>query len=426
MAQSSIKKFVAARYASRFTCIGPACEDNCCHGWKVAVDEPHYYQLRRTMNGTRAEREEFRASHVRNADPAHTSQTFAYLATDATGCCTRLSADGHCATQSRYGADALSDTCATYPREISVVRDRVEMLATLSCPETARQCLLRYDALDFDEIDPARIPRLQLRRALPIAGSAAPADAYGSYLDDLRVAFFQLLSLRRYPLSSRLFFLVQLAEETRPFFRRGAPVDEKRLADTLRGMSTLSRLDGLHREFAPLGCPRQVAASMLIPLLNKRLSSAAITPFHRLVAHALGADRSAHPEDVLAGYERRRDYWQDRYSERIENYFVNYAISYFLKEWYSGAPDLLTHVLGFAVRYALVRLLLFSHPRLRTLMEEPDAAVVEAGLDAAVVETVYSFSRVIEHDASFKESIDAILSARDLHSAAHAACLAKF
>ena len=30
------------RYMERFRCIGPECEDNCCYGWSVMVDGPHY------------------------------------------------------------------------------------------------------------------------------------------------------------------------------------------------------------------------------------------------------------------------------------------------------------------------------------------------------------------------------------------------
>ncbi len=420
-----VDKIVAARYVSRFECIGSACEDNCCHGWNVAVDEPHYYQLRRRMSATHAERSAFRAAHVRSTDPERTASTFAYLRTDEKGCCQQLDAKGHCSTQSRYGAEALPDTCATYPRQINVVRRRVEVMATLSCPEIARLCLLAKDALDFDEIAPAQIPRAQIRRHLPVVGG----EEYASYLDDIRVAFFQLLSVQRYPLSSRLFFLIQFAEETRPFFRRGAPVDENRLADALRAISRPQQLEALHTEFAALSCPPEIAASMIIPLLHARVTTAAVTPFHRLVAAAVngaGADKGQTAEQAISAYERRRDFWEARFGERIERYFTNYAISYFLKEWYSGAADLVTYTLGFVVRAALIRFLLFSHPRMRALMEEPDTAKAEAGLDAAVVETVYSFTRVVEHDATFSKAIDDILASRELSTAAHAAFLAKF
>src|SRR5215813_7582033 len=33
------------RYMTRFSCIGPACEDNCCHDWKVSVDHTTHEKL---------------------------------------------------------------------------------------------------------------------------------------------------------------------------------------------------------------------------------------------------------------------------------------------------------------------------------------------------------------------------------------------
>src|ERR1035438_6632799 len=31
---------VRPEYAEKFHCIGPACEDSCCVGWRVEIDEP--------------------------------------------------------------------------------------------------------------------------------------------------------------------------------------------------------------------------------------------------------------------------------------------------------------------------------------------------------------------------------------------------
>ncbi len=35
-------KVVRPEYAEEFRCIGPACEDSCCVGWHVSIDEATY------------------------------------------------------------------------------------------------------------------------------------------------------------------------------------------------------------------------------------------------------------------------------------------------------------------------------------------------------------------------------------------------
>ena len=38
------------RYVSRFSCIGPACEDNCCTGWRVSIDKKTFNAYRQSQH----------------------------------------------------------------------------------------------------------------------------------------------------------------------------------------------------------------------------------------------------------------------------------------------------------------------------------------------------------------------------------------
>ena len=33
-----------------FSCIGPACTDNCCHTWRIDVDKEHYLMYRKVRD----------------------------------------------------------------------------------------------------------------------------------------------------------------------------------------------------------------------------------------------------------------------------------------------------------------------------------------------------------------------------------------
>jgi lysine-N-methylase len=414
-------RIIAPRYVERFACTGAACSDHCCAGWHVPVDEGHYYQLRKAMGGSRAERQEFRAAHLRNRELGRSAASFAFLTHDAAGNCAMLDAAWLCRTQARHGEEALPDTCSVYPREIGVVGGRAEVFATLSCPEAARLCLLADDALELDELDHARAPRALAQQAL----AAEPAP-YERYLDDVRTTWMRLLAPGAYPLRSRLFFCVSFADATRPFFAHGQPVDETRLAQAIRAHSEPAQLQALHDGLAALAVSPEVASALVFRVLRARMTASAPTAFHRLVAAALAPLKEAPQADLLASYVRRRDSWSPALAARIDQYFTNYALNHFLKQWYVGAPDLLAYVRHFLARLAVVRFVFFNHPRVVVAADLADEAAAARELDDAAVDTIYKFSRAVDHHAAFLAALDAGLSQETGDGAFHAALLACF
>ena len=146
--------YIAPRYAARFRCIGAECEETCCSGWEVPVDEEHYTRLEQKMQGTSQEREEFRSGFASPPTSVDGKGKHALIVLKEDGGCHFLSEDWLCSLQKRYGGDVLSDTCATYPRQVKLVGERIELTAKVSCPEVARLLLLVPDACEVVEIGP--------------------------------------------------------------------------------------------------------------------------------------------------------------------------------------------------------------------------------------------------------------------------------
>src|SRR4051812_10154965 len=63
------KKSQGLRYVTRFECIGPRCEDTCCQGWQVFIDEPHFARLKKTLGQTPEGKADFDA-HILPRPPA--------------------------------------------------------------------------------------------------------------------------------------------------------------------------------------------------------------------------------------------------------------------------------------------------------------------------------------------------------------------
>ena len=43
---------IATTYFEKFSCIGPACEDTCCAGWKLSVDKRTFQMYRKVTSGS--------------------------------------------------------------------------------------------------------------------------------------------------------------------------------------------------------------------------------------------------------------------------------------------------------------------------------------------------------------------------------------
>lgn len=115
-------------YYSQFTCTGSSCEDTCCKGWKIGIDEKSY---RRYMQVPGAFGERLR----RGID----HRDLSFRLKDRS--CTLLDDEGLCQIQKELGKHAMCQTCRTYPRHREDYGELQEMMLSLSCPEAARLIL---------------------------------------------------------------------------------------------------------------------------------------------------------------------------------------------------------------------------------------------------------------------------------------------
>ena len=112
-------------YYKNFACIGSACEDTCCGGWRIGIDErsySHYLQVPGDFG-----------KRLRQAlDPADRS----FVQKDRA--CMLLDEQGLCEIYKKLGRDQMCDTCRNYPRHREDYGDLQEIMLSLSCPEAAR------------------------------------------------------------------------------------------------------------------------------------------------------------------------------------------------------------------------------------------------------------------------------------------------
>lgn len=192
-------------YADKFRCIGPACEDSCCIGWRVDIDQATFEKYQSIPAGP------LRVLIDANIHPVpiqsipdsnlHRDQQrnfarFAQMKMTADNHCPFHNPDRLCQIQLEQGESYLSRTCASYPRASLTIDTLEETTLSLSCPEAARLVLTDPNLL-------AANSRLSIQWDEAV-DDRLPPRSYFWLIRDFAVT---LLRNRSYPLWQRMFLL---------------------------------------------------------------------------------------------------------------------------------------------------------------------------------------------------------------------------
>lgn len=125
-------------YYKEFKCIADKCEDTCCAGWEIVIDDETYEKYEKVEGnfGLRLKNEiiEDEGEHI-----------FVLKGND----CAFLNKNKMCDIYSELGEDALCYTCQQYPRYTEEYGSIREVGLSLSCPEAARIILNDSKRVEF-------------------------------------------------------------------------------------------------------------------------------------------------------------------------------------------------------------------------------------------------------------------------------------
>lgn len=405
---------IALRYMTEFRCIGPECEDTCCGGWSIHIDQGHHARLRKVMARDPQEQALFERQVALRPGPERTRAWFATMTLLPDRNCPMLDGDRLCRIQRRHGEELLPDVCAQYPRYLAQVGGRLELSGLLSCPEVARRALLAPDATELCEVGAGPLGRGVVAQDLGNVGLDRADRACVQHLDEVRGTLYELLSRPRFSLSARLYFLAQLADCTDLLFAAardpGQAFDQARFRAELERFGREEVLAALEQDLGdPAAAETAALPALLLVLqvlgdqglphpalrrvLRRALEGYAAEPGAGVEIEGAEGRPSFQPRELLRSYRRRRAAITEALGERVDLYCHNYARHFCIKEWHFDAADLRTHVQALLLRLAIQRFLLFSQP-----------AALGAGreeMDRLAVEVFYSFNRALEHTPGF-------------------------
>lgn len=186
---------IVPEYEPCFRCIGPACEDTCCHGWDVLVDRQSYEKYGSLPPGPLKSLIE--SSLIRIAEAESSEQQYAALAAGPARDCPLLTEGRLCLLQAQCGESYLTRVCATFPRFVYSVDGIEQKPLMLACPEAARLVLLSKNLLRCGKGSRQARWDDESRERRPLQ----------NYFWPIRAFSLQLICNRRYVLWQRLCLL---------------------------------------------------------------------------------------------------------------------------------------------------------------------------------------------------------------------------
>ncbi|MFJ3459046.1 flagellin lysine-N-methylase [Scandinavium goeteborgense] len=141
-----IHKVIKPDFVERFKCVGTECLISCCQGWNIFIDKKTHH---RYLN---ADNPEIAALAKENLQPLRKGKNhYSVIKLDGQGQCPFMDERKLCSVQHEMGEQALSPTCAIYPRSTLRYADETRHSMTLSCPEVARLVLFNEDSMKLHE-----------------------------------------------------------------------------------------------------------------------------------------------------------------------------------------------------------------------------------------------------------------------------------
>jgi lysine-N-methylase len=401
------KTALALDYYSQFSCIGGACEDSCCIGWRVDIDKRTYKKYKENQHKVLAPL--FKSAVKRN-DSSSTPDCYGVISLDPEGKCSFLDQDKLCKIQKTMGPEALSPVCTNYPRTAYRLGEQFEYSLGLSCPEVARLVLLKREPLQFIEV--SRMQSLEgsgsLIRQNWERGEDSPAKLPLIY--DLRALIIGILQHREIHIDARLMMLGLLLEATDKSVGAGFEKLEENLPGVLAEYAGMLAHAGIiQTELDKVEPDYSLKLSVLGDIVSALMPKIIKGRFRECLEEAVDglSFKTENPKsdsDIVAHLREVNASICVPFFEANPNILENYLVDYVFRTVFPlKYKSLLLHFREMVCNYLILKFLLLGM-----------AAFHKKINDDLVVKLFQSFNRVSAHNSSYMATIISSLEARNL------------
>lgn len=394
MTQKSKKnrQILVPQYMHDFSCIGSKCEDSCCIGWRVQIDENTYKKYKKSKD---IELKPLFEKNVTRQRSNSSSISYAKVKMQEGGRCSFLTEENLCKIQLNLGDSFLSNICTDYPRIFNSINDIIEKSANMSCPEAARLALLNPNRIAFDEIEEPADTKGYISKSLNTDNHISK-NSIKKYFWELRIFTIQVLQNRMYPLTERLIILGIFYQKLQNLLDQG---DVEIIPSTIAQYTNW--IDNHQLEELLQGIPTQLMLQMELckKLIDYRYSQGIDNQryIECLAEMLLGIKYTGEEtiEEVTEHYNFAFNEYYKPFIKEHEYILENYLVNYVFKNLYplaNKAP--FEDYVMLVIYYAMIKLHLIG------------MAGFHKGLSKElVIKLIQSFSKTVEHNTTYLKNI---------------------
>ncbi|MEF3311408.1 flagellin lysine-N-methylase [Paenibacillus sp. GYB004] len=400
-------------YMRTFSCIGSACEDTCCAGWRVELDIETYKKYT-TIRDPELKRIVDKKVTRNRSNP--TNQAYAKIKPVGDNLCPFLNEEKLCSMQLKKGEEYLSTVCSAYPRITNIVNSVIERSATVSCPEVARLALLNPDGIEFDEVEEEIGGKINLIKVMNFSESAK--TKLEDYFWELRIFSIQVLQNRNYSVADRLvilgFFYQRLAE-----IAKEGQIGS--IEQTIANFMAIIQDESLHDTIKEIPSNTAIQMELLKELADERYFAGFSSQryYNCFSAFLSGIEYTLTEkiEDIAVRYQDAYVNFYLPFMKDHEYILENYLVNYVFKNTFplSGSKDLFEEYVRMVVHFALIKMNLIGMAR---YYKE------EFSIDHVIL-LIQSFSKTVEHNQFFLNHAYKLLAQNGYTTMAYMAVLIK-
>ena len=403
-------------YFKDFACIGPECEDTCCHQWKIIVDRNTYRQYQ-TITDPELQPviKEFLKPNTREQNAGN----FGLIKLNSQQRCPFLSTVNLCLLQQKLGVTALSQTCLTYPRIFHCIDDIIEASAEISCPEVARKALLNRAGISLKttviELDDryklnASINLEQLSLKYPVA----------NYFFRIREFAISVIKNRSRRLADRLIILGMLSQKVQELTVK---VRTDEIPALLDYFNEQIRLDSFRTDLSKIPVNAAIQMTLLKELADTKIARGtgikAYGECHTQFLKGIAYGKEVAIDEITASYKAAHDNYYEPYIHANEHILENYCVNYLFRNLFPflnqrSYENIFNAYVALILNYSMLKMYLIGLAGYYNELNDP-----------IVIKMIYSFGKAIEHDNSYLKNVFAALQKNGYTSLGHMAILIK-
>lgn len=386
------RKVLQPLYMKDFYCIGSACEDTCCKGWRVDLDKETYLKYKKVVN---LELKDKMKKYVKRKHNQKSDGSYGQIKME-NNACPFLDDKLLCDIYKNLGEEYLSNTCTFYPRTTNRVDREYERSATVSCPEITRKVLLNPEGIEFEYFEEPIEVKVNISRILETKGHKY-INSPQKYFWELRIFSIGLIQNRKYSLGDRLTILGMT-------YKKIAELEENNRIDEIptiiENMTRMIEVEGFNSELeklpANLNIQMRLAKEMTDIKLLQGISSKRYLDCVSETLIGLKYEKNEKLENVIENYNKSYEEYLKPYLSEKEYILENYLVNEFFREMmpFGSFKSIWDSYVFLCILYSMVKLHLIGMAGFYKGMD-----------DEKTIKLIQSFSKIVLHNQGYIQNI---------------------